>query len=245
MAARQWWISVPDARALQESLRDNVITTDDFADAPTVVAGVDVGVSRARGKVRAAVAVFELPELTLVESSVAVRKLDFPYIPGYLSFRELPAVLDALANLQSSVDALLCDGHGLIHPRRFGLACHLGVETGLVSVGIGKSPFVGTHGDVPPHAGAFRHVIAPQSTSAGIKGGRTEDRGLEDRRVKDEILGAALRNRTNVAPIYVSTGHRIGLESAIALVRACTTKYRLPETTRAADRLAAHAPISR
>ncbi len=133
----------------------------------------------------------------------------FPYVPGLLSFREAPPLLEAWAGLRERPDALLCDGHGRAHPRRFGLACHLGLLLDLPTCGVAKSLLVGTHGPVPEAVGAWTPL---------------KHRG--------EIIGAALRTRQNVAPVYVSVGHRIDLDSAIALVLRGTTRYRLPETTR-------------
>jgi deoxyribonuclease V len=136
-------------------------------------------------------------------------------VPGYLSFRELPAVLQALEGLTTMPDLLLCDGQGLAHPRRFGLACHLGVLTDLPSIGVAKSRLIGVHEDPPPEKGQW---VA-----------------LTD---KGEIIGAVLRTRSKVSPLYVSLGHRISLPTAIDYVLRCTTRYRLPETTRWAHRLA-------
>jgi deoxyribonuclease V len=139
----------------------------------------------------------------------------FPYVPGYLSFREVPAILGALASLDSPPDLILCDGQGLAHPRRFGLACHLGVLTGLPTIGVAKSRLIGTHVEVPQHKGAWVPL-------------------LDD----DEIIGAVLRTRDGVQPLYVSVGHRVDLSTAIDFVLRCTTRYRLPETTRWAHKLA-------
>jgi deoxyribonuclease V len=136
-------------------------------------------------------------------------------VPGYLSFREVPAVLAALKKLRTRPDLLLCDGQGVAHPRRFGLACHLGLLLDIPSIGVAKSRLIGTHGDVPEQ-----------------KGGWT---ALED---DGEIIGAVLRTRAGVKPVYVSVGHRISLATAIDYVMRCTTRYRLPETTRYAHRLA-------
>jgi deoxyribonuclease V len=139
----------------------------------------------------------------------------FPYVPGYLSFRELPALLQALDRLASTPDLLLCDGQGLAHPRRFGLACHLGVLTDIPSIGVAKSRLIGVHDDPPPEKGRWVPLM---------------DKG--------ETIGAVVRTRNKVSPLYVSLGHRISLPTAIDYVLRCTTRYRLPETTRWAHRLA-------
>jgi deoxyribonuclease V len=201
------------AIAIQSQLRSQVKLTDDFAPIQRV-AGVDVGFEDEGKTARAAIVVLNLADLSVVESTIARRPTVFPYIPGLLAFREVPVVLDALAKLQHDPDILLCDGNGYIHPRRFGIACHLGVLLDMPSIGVAKSHYIGTHAPVGDNAGDWQPIIH-----------------------QDETIGAIVRNRDRVRPIYVSTGHRISLTSAIDLVRRCTTQYRLPETTRLADRL--------
>jgi deoxyribonuclease V len=213
-AGHPWDISPRQAKALQLQLRDRVVTLDRLGTVRRV-AGIDVGFEDEGRITRAAVAVLAYPSLELIESAVALKPTSFPYVPGLLSFRELPAVLEALARLHTPPDLLLCDGQGWAHPRRFGLACHVGLLTDTPSIGVAKSRLIGDHGPLGP-----------------VKGSRTPLlKGTE-------VLGAVLRSRTGVAPIYVSIGHRISLGTAIAYVLACTTRYRLPETTRWAHRLA-------
>jgi deoxyribonuclease V len=209
-----WPRDVSSARALQEALRPRVICEDRLSPVRTV-AGVDVGFENKGRTTRAAVAVLKFPGLELADQAISRSPTRFPYVPGYLSFRELPAVLKALEKLSALPDLLLCDGQGLAHPRRFGLACHLGVITDIPSIGVAKSRLVGSHDELPPEKGSWVAL---------------RDRG--------ETIGAVLRTRSNVTPVYVSTGHRISLETAIGFVLACTTRYRLPETTRWAHRLA-------
>lgn len=209
-----WPRTVPAARALQERLRNQVIRTDRHGPIRRV-AGIDIGFEKNRAITRAAVVVLRYPSLELIEQAVARRPTRFPYVPGYLSFREAPAALAALAKLREFPDVLLCDGQGLAHPRRFGLACHLGVLTGLPSIGVAKSLLVGDHGALGKRRGAWRVL-----------------------RDKGEVVGVALRTRAGVKPVYVSVGHRVRLKTAIAVVLACAPRYRLPETTRLADRLA-------
>jgi len=226
-APHRWDLTPKQARALQEELRNRVVRRDDFGDGQGVdeaihrVAGVDAGFPRGRRVTRAAVAVFSFPRLEPVDEAVAEMPLSFPYVPGLLSFRELPAVLEALARLAKPPDLLLCDAQGYAHPRRFGLACHLGVVTGLPSIGAAKSRLVGEHGEIPPEKGTWRPLRNP---------GRAEGGG--------EVLGAVLRTRTGVRPVYVSVGHRVSLETAIDLVLRCTPRYRISEPLRRADRLA-------
>ena len=164
---------------------------------------------------KAAVAVLSFPDLELVETAISSCPTTFPYIPGFLSFREIPAILAALEKSTIIPDLILCDGQGLAHPRRFGLACHLGVLLDIPTIGVAKSLLVGKHGEVGAEKGSWEPL---------------EDRG--------EIIGAVLRTRTKVKPVYVSIGHKISLSAAIDYVLRSTTKYRLPETTRWADRLA-------
>lgn len=202
------------ARAIQLDGRGRVIAEDRLGDVRRV-AGIDVGFERDGAISRAAVAVLDFPELRLVESAVARLPTSFPYVPGLLSFRETPAVLAALGRLLERPDLLLCDGQGYAHPRRFGLACHLGVLTGLPSIGVAKSRLIGTHGALPEQKGAWVPLLDG-----------------------DETIGAVLRTRSAVAPLYVSIGHCVSLPTAIRWVLACTTRYRLPETTRHAHRLA-------
>lgn len=211
----RWYISVAEARALQERLRAEVVLCDEFGPVRSV-AGLDCAFKEGGRLTRAAVAVLSFPDLDVLDYAIAERPTDFPYVPGLLSFREVPALLLALGKLRRTPDLLLCDGHGYAHPRRFGLACHLGVETGLPSIGVAKSRLIGQHREPGHRAGS----------QAPLK-----DRG--------EVIGAVLRSRAGVNPLYVSIGHRIGLDTAIGYVLRCCRGYRLPETTRWADGLAA------
>jgi deoxyribonuclease V len=211
---QQWPTTTADARAIQERFRDQVVRKDALAEVRRV-AGLDVGFEAGGAITRAAVAVLSFPDLQLVDQAMAWRPTDFPYVPGLLSFREVPALLDALAQLGEPPDLLLCDGQGYAHPRRFGLACHLGVLTGLPSVGVAKSRLIGTHGPLGREKGDWAWLW---------------DQG--------EVIGALVRTRRNVQPLYISVGHKITLETSISYVMASTTHYRLPETTRWAHRLA-------
>jgi len=207
-------VTPAEAIALQERLRGEVVTVDKFSRV-TFVAGVDVGFEGQGRITRAAVAVLSFPELALQEYAVARRPTVFPYIPGLLSFREVPAVLDAMQQLRRLPDLLLCDGQGLAHPRRFGIACHLGVLLDLPAIGVAKSRLLGTH--------------------APLADGKGSRQALYD---KGEVIGTVLRTRRGVRPLYISIGHRIALETAVDYVLRCTSRYRLPETTRAAHKLA-------
>ena len=213
----EWPSSADEAIAIQRQLTKEVIVTDNLEEPVRYVAGVDVGFEQGGEVTRAAVVVLRFPELTLEEEALARRPTRFPYVPGLLSFREIPAILDALEKLNRQPGLLLCDGHGIAHPRRLGIASHLGVLTGLPTLGVGKSILVGRHEPVLQEKGSWQPLVH-----------------------RGETVGAALCTRPGVAPVFISTGHRISLETAIRYVMHCVTKYRLPETTRYAHNLASH-----
>ena len=219
--AHSWNLSPKDGAALQRKLSPRVVTYDDLPSVETV-AGVDVGTEAGGKRARAAVVVLDRHTLSVHERVSAQRALEFPYVPGLLSFRELPVVLDALAKLSALPDLILCDGQGYAHPRRFGLACHLGVVTETPTIGVGKTRLLGEHGSVPDRRGAW----------VALKDG-------------EETIGAVLRSRRGVKPIFVSIGHRVCLDTAVRLVMECTGKYKLPETTRQAHQLASVAGTSK
>ena len=208
-----WPATAAEATALQKALAADVIAEDRLG-AVRHVAGVDVGFEEDGATTRAAVAVLSFPDLALADWAVARRPTGFPYRPGLLSFRETPAVLDALERVGVAPDLILCDGHGLAHPRRFGIACHLGLLAGLPAIGVAKSRLVGAHDAPGPERGAWSPLFH-----------------------RGEVVGAALRTRASARPIYVSVGHRVSLATAISYVLRCAPRYRLPETTREADRL--------
>ncbi|WP_016953028.1 deoxyribonuclease V [Anabaena sp. PCC 7108] len=210
-----WPSTVEEAITIQETLRNQVITTDLFKEPIKYVAGVDMGFLEDGTISRAAVAVLSFPDLQVVETSLAYRPTTFPYIPGFLSFREIPALLDALEKIQTIPDIILCDGQGIAHPRRLGIACHLGVIVDIPTIGVAKSLLIGKYEELPEAKGSWQPLI-----------------------YKKETIGAVLRTRTGVKPLYISSGHRISLPTAIDYVLRCTPKYRLPETTRIADKLA-------
>ncbi|MBP0014465.1 MAG: deoxyribonuclease V [Roseofilum sp. SBFL] len=211
-----WPTSVGEAKLIQEEWRDRTVTSDELPEVHWV-AGVDLGFEDDGKTTRAAVAVLSFPDLKLVETAIALCPTIFPYVPGFLSFREVPPILQALRQLTTTPDLILCDGQGLAHPRRFGLACHLGTLLDCPTIGVAKSRFIGTHDEPAPQRGSWTP--------------------LKDR---EETIGAVLRTRTKVKPLYVSIGHKICLETAIAYVLDCSPHYRLPETTRIADRLASN-----
>lgn len=210
-----WPATVEEAITIQEQLRSQVITEDKFKEPVQYVAGVDMGFEADGTISRAAVAVLSFPDLQVIETTLAYRPTTFPYIPGFLSFREIPAVLDALEKIQTIPDIILCDGQGIAHPRRLGIACHLGILIDIPTIGVAKSLLIGKHEELPETRGSWQPLIH-----------------------RGETIGAVLRTRPGVKPVYVSSGYKVSLPTAIDYVLRCTPKYRLPETTRVADKLA-------
>jgi deoxyribonuclease V len=209
-----WDLTPRGAIALQRRLAPQVDTATPLdLDHLTLVAGVDVSVKNNTS--RSAIVVVTFPGLEIVEAVTAEMPTPFPYISGLLGFREGAVILEAQRELQHVPDAYLFDGQGIAHPRRLGIASHVGLWWDAPTVGCGKSRLTGTHAPLPLGKAAYELL---------------RDRG--------EVVGAALRTRENVAPVYVSVGHRATLETAIALVLRCTTRYRLPEPIRAAHRVA-------
>ena len=206
--------SVAEALRVQDELRPLVDLVGPGPTAPGTVAGLDVAYAESGERLAAAVTVLDATTLAVVDEAVSVGRPAFPYVPGLFAFRELPALRDALDRLAVQPDLLVCDGHGLAHPRRFGLACHLGVVTGLPAIGVGKTPLVGEWEEPEPRRGAWTPL---------------RDGG--------EVVGRALRTRDGVKPVFVSVGHRMSLDNAVDRVLALTPRYRLPETTRTADQL--------
>jgi deoxyribonuclease V len=209
-----WDLTPKEAIALQRELRDRVERADRIGEVRHV-AGVDAGFEDDGRTVRAAVAVLAFPSLELVEHVVAREPARFPYVPGLLSFREAPAVLAAFERVATPVDLLLYDGQGYAHPRRFGIACHVGLLLDCPSIGVAKSRLIGDERVPRNRRGAWSPLV---------------DAG--------ETIGAVLRTRVDVKPIYVSIGHRTSLETAMKWTMACVKGFRLPETTRWADRIA-------
>ena len=218
-APHSWRLSPRQAIALQREMRtlvNPVKRPGEFR----FIAGLDGAFSRDGTQCIAGVVLWDLAEQRVVEQHTAQRRLEFPYIPGLLSFREIPAWVAALRQLDHPPDVLMCDGQGLAHPRRFGIASHLGVLCCLPAIGCAKSRLVGTHQEPPAR-----------------QGGRTP---LLD---GEEVIGTVLRTKDGVRPLFISLGHLIDLATAEALVLACARKYRLPEPTRLADRLVAEAKL--
>lgn len=211
--AHSWDLTASEARALQAELAGRVRSVDETQGVQWV-AGVDVHYP-AKGTARAAAVLFSYPALAVEHMAVIEREVKFPYVPGLLSFREAPAVVAAVEALPVRPDLLLVDGQGIAHPRRFGVAAHLGVHLDMPAIGCAKSRLCGEAEEPGRETGAWSPL-----------------------RDRDEIIGAVLRTREGVRPLYVSVGHRVDLPAAIRWVLACCRGYRLPEPSRRAHQAA-------
>lgn len=205
-----WQVSPAQASDIQRWLAAQVSKRSEVTT-PRFIAGVDISAGKAQGMATAAVVVLEYPELRVVETEIAQGKLDFPYVPGLLSFREAPLTLAACQRLSVTPDLILVDGQGIAHPRRMGLASHLGLFLNKPTIGCAKSLLCGKHDMPGEEPGSYAEVV---------------DRG--------EIIGTALRTKLGVKAVYVSIGHKVDLQTAIYWVMKCCCGYRLPEPTRLA-----------
>ncbi|MET0331823.1 MAG: deoxyribonuclease V [Dyella sp.] len=212
--ALAWDGDIARARALQRELTHRLRLEDDYPPLHRV-AGVDVGFEDGGETTRAAAVLLDGPSLQPLAQVLVRLPTRMPYIPGLLSFRELPAVLEALAQLPHTPDLIYVDGQGIAHPRGLGIAAHLGAITDLPTIGVAKSILVGCHGALGESRGSRAEL-----------------------RYRGQLIGTVLRSKNKVRPLIVSPGHRVSMESAAPLVLACCTRYRLPEPTRLADRLA-------
>ena len=217
--SHQWDLPVDEAKALQAQLAERVIpvTTFDPAGVRTV-AGVDVGFKG--DMAQAAVVVLDFPDLQPLDCAVAEVPVTFPYVPGLLAFREGPSALAALEQLDTWPDLFIFDAQGLAHPRRMGLATHLGILLDWPTIGCAKSRLTGNHEEPGDQVGDWVPLYD-----------------------QDQTIGAIVRSRAGVKPLYVSIGHRVDLPTAIEFVLRCTTRYRLPETTRYAHKVAGGAEL--
>lgn len=206
-----WNVTPSEAREIQKRIAEAVSTADDFTKIERV-AGVDVGYKNNRA--RAAIVVFGYPELDILDYEVLEGEIGFPYVPGLLSFREIPHLLQVLEKLKTDPDLVIADGQGIAHPLRLGVASHLGILAGIPTIGCAKSRLIGTYQEPGEEKGSFTYLYD-----------------------NDNIIGAVVRTRAKVSPVYVSCGHKISLETAVEYVLTCTTKFRLPEPIRAAHRM--------
>ncbi len=212
----EWDVSTQEAVRIQNDLASRVVS-EPLTIAPRTIAGVDVSFRRSGYKVYAAqcgIVVLSLPELEVVDQARWMGEVTFPYVPGLLSFREIPAVVEAIERLSIRPDVFMTDGQGLAHPRRFGLACHLGVALDAPAIGVAKKKLVGD----------FTALGSERGSHAPLRHG-------------GELVGVALRTRSDVKPVFTSIGHRITLEEAVDLVLLCAPRYKIPEPTRLAHRL--------
>jgi deoxyribonuclease V len=208
-----WNLSYAQARDCQKSLASKVQFIS-LKKPPKLIAGIDCAFSKDGKRIIAAVVVLKLPDFVPVETTTAVQKVSFPYIPGLLSFREAPVCIAAVEELKTGPDIFIIDGQGIAHPRRLGLASHLGLFFDKPTVGCAKSRLTGTFEEPSLEKGAY----SP----------------LKD---KEEVIGAVVRTRANVKPVFVSVGNKCLLKDAVKITLGCTTKYRLPEPTRLAHQL--------
>ena len=208
-----WKVSYTEAIALQQELQKRLIlfnSTSNF----NLVAGADVSYSKKSSCLYAGVVVFQLPQLEIVEQVCVEAEASFPYIPGLLTFREAPTLLKAFQQLQTTPDVVLFDGQGIAHPRGMGLASHMGLLLNLPTIGCAKSVLVGSYSNLGNEKGSQVPIV-----------------------FRDKIVGVALRSRNNVKPIFISIGHKIDLETAVAVVQSCLGKFRIPEPIRKAHNL--------
>jgi deoxyribonuclease V len=205
--------SLAEARLMQQRLCAMVITEDRLR-CVRIVAGLDAWTEPAGERIWAAAVALGFPDLELQESAIICRPIVVPYVPGFLSLREAPAALAALERLRIRPDLLLVDGQGLAHPRRFGLACHIGLLAQIPTIGVAKSRLLGRYEPPGPDRGEWTPLVD-----------------------KDETVGAVLRTRSHARPLFVSVGHRISIGTAVDYALRCAPAFRLPEPIRLADRL--------
>jgi len=212
MREHHWNPSPKEAVALQRKLASEIRVAP-LAGTAKTIAGADCAFLDDGRKIVAAAILCDAETMDVVSEATDVRPCTFPYVPGLLSFREAPAVIAAVKKLPHRPDVLMCDGQGRAHPRGLGLACHVGLLLDLPTIGVAKSRLCGEHADVDPHRGARTPL-----------------------KFNGDLVGAVVRTRDNVRPLYLSVGHRITLDEAVAMVLACGRGRRLPEPTRLADR---------
>ena len=206
-----WPALVKEWKASQERMRRRIIVAP-LEPLPRFVAGVDCAFSTDKETIFAAAVVYDRETQRTIEIAHATRAAEFPYVPGFLSFREGPVIQEAVGSLKHEFGAILFDGQGFAHPRRCGIASHLAIELDQPGIGVGKSRLIGTFGKLALHAGAITPLMD-----------------------EDEQIGVVLRAQKGIRPVFVSIGHRVDLDSAVELVLACCTRYRIPEPTRRAD----------
>lgn len=208
---------VMEARILQKELREKVVAENGFSDI-RLIAGADIAILPREKKMICGVVLFSYPQLNLVEKVWSLVDEQFPYIPGLLAFREGPAIIRTINKLKKKPDVLILDGHGIAHPRAFGIACHVGVLLDIPSFGIGKKKLYGEYSEPGPEKGSVTNLIS---------------------KVDNIVIGKVLRTRDNTRPVFVSVGNKIDLDSALELTMKCDSGFRIPVPTRAADKFVA------
>jgi deoxyribonuclease V len=209
----EWDLSCKEAIEIQRQLASQVRFAA-MKKRPKIIAGLDCAFSKDDKQIFASAVVIDLSDFSIIETATAIRKVNFPYIPGLLSFREAPACIDAIEKLKTTPDVFIVDGHGIAHPRRLGIASHIGLLIDKPTIGCAKSRLIGTFDEPGIRKGSYSSLM---------------DSG--------EKIGVVLRTRTDVKPVYVSIGHKCTLDNAISVVLQCTTRYRLPEPSRLAHQL--------
>ncbi|WP_294826628.1 deoxyribonuclease V [uncultured Gilliamella sp.] len=213
-------INLEQLKLTQQQLAEQVNLTDDFNSSITLIGGTDVGFEDEGKTTRAAIVILTYPDFDVVEYHVARLKTEFPYIPGYLSFREYPALLSAWEQVEHKPDLLLVDGQGIAHPRRLGIASHLGLLLDMPTIGVAKKRLCGHYNPLPKVAGQMTPLTD-----------------------KQQQIGWVLQSKNNCNPLFISSGHRISQDSALKWVNLCLRGYRLPEPTRWADAVASNKPL--
>ena len=213
-------INLEQLKLTQQQLAEQVNLTDDFNSSITLIGGTDVGFEDEGKTTRAAIVILTYPDFDVVEYHVARLKTEFPYIPGYLSFREYPALLSAWEQVEHKPDLLLVDGQGVAHPRRLGIASHLGLLLDMPTIGVAKKRLCGHYNPLPKVAGQVTRLTD-----------------------KQQQIGWVLQSKNNCNPLFISSGHRISQASALNWVNLCLRGYRLPEPTRWADAVASNKPL--
>ncbi|MGD0598015.1 MAG: deoxyribonuclease V [Sedimentisphaerales bacterium] len=215
----EWDLSCKEAIEIQRQLASQVRFAA-IKKRPKIIAGLDCAFSKDGKRIFASAVVIDLSDFSIIETTTAARKVDFAYIPGLLSFREAPACIDAIGKLRNRPDVFIVDGQGFAHPRRLGIASHIGLLIDKPTIGCAKSRLIGTFDEPGNKKGSFSPLVD-----------------------SDEEIGVVLRTRTDVKPVFVSVGHKCTLEDAISIILECTTKYRLPEPSRLAHQLVGQAKL--
>ncbi len=208
--------SVKEAFAIQRALKERVSLENSF-ESISLIAGVDLAILKERKQLVCGIILFEFPELSIIDKVYSIVDEKFPYIPGLLSFREGPAIIEAYGKLEVKPDILILDGQGIAHPRGFGIACHIGVILDIPTIGVGKKKLYGTFDELGMVPGRYSPLYSKQG----------------------DTIGAVLRTKKNTKPVFVSPGHKIDLPSALEVVTECARGYRVPEPTRQADKYVA------